>query len=164
MRQLVLVAHNIRSAHNVGSMLRTADGLEAQVWLTGYTPYPKIKNDDRLPHLAAKIDQQITKTALGAQKTVAWKHIPAIETAVAVLKKKGYKVVGLEQITGATPLADFQPPQKLAIIVGREIEGLEPEVVKLCDRMIEIPMFGQKESFNVSIAPAMALHAPRFAP
>ncbi len=162
MRQLVLVAHNLRSAHNIGSLLRTADGLGVnQVWLTGYTPYPKIPDDSRLPHLAAKIDRQISKTALGAENTVAWRQAD-IETLLPELRSKGCVIAALEQAGGSIKLPDFQPPDKLAIIVGREVEGLEPEVLDSSDLILEIPMLGSKESFNVVQAAAMALYHCRF--
>jgi len=163
MRQLILVAHNLRSTHNVGSLLRTCDGLGIdEVWLSGYTPYPLQKTDSRLPHLAQKLDRQIAKTALGAQKTVRWHHDADITNVIADLKKHGFTVAALEQAPQAIALGTFEPPDKLALIVGREVEGLEPEVLALCDQTLEIPMFGQKESFNVAIAAAMALYHLRF--
>ncbi|HSX45814.1 MAG TPA: TrmH family RNA methyltransferase [Candidatus Saccharimonadia bacterium] len=163
MRKLVLVAHNLRSTHNVGSLLRTADGFAAEVWLSGYTPFPLMPDDPRLPHLAAKIDKRIAKTALGAEKSVTWKHFPEITDAIDELKRQGFSVVALEQASGATKLPDFRPPDKSAIIVGREVEGIEVEVLAFCDSIVEIPMLGSKESFNVSVAAAIALYASRFA-
>ena len=159
MRKLVLIAHNLRSAHNVGSLLRTAEGLGVkQVWLTGYTPYPRCHNDDRLPHLAQKIDHQIAKTALGAEKLVPWQHQTTIADVINDLKAEGFVIAALEQTKESVKLPDFKPPAKLAIIVGREVEGLEPEVLASCDLSLEIPMLGQKESFNVVQAAAMALY------
>lgn len=163
MPELVLIAHNLRSLHNVGSLLRTAEGLGIdKVWLTGYTPYPKQQNDDRLPHLAQKTDKQIAKTALGAEKFVKWEHSEAIEAVLASLKADGFVIAGLEQTLGSQALPGFKPPRKLALIVGREVEGLESEVLELCDQVLEIPMSGQKESFNVVQAAAMALYHLRF--
>jgi tRNA G18 (ribose-2'-O)-methylase SpoU len=159
MRQLVLIAHNLRSTHNVGSLLRTADGLGVKrVYLTGYTPYPKSDNDERLPHLVAKIDKQITKTALGAEKTVKWQHESNVATIIEELKKASFTVIALEQAAGSIKLPNYKPPDKVAIVVGREIEGLEPAVLDSCDATVEIPMIGQKESFNVAVAAAMALY------
>ena len=163
MRELVLIAHNLRSAHNVGSLLRTADGLGIQqVILTGYTPYPAQTHDSRLPHLAAKIDKQIVKTALGAEKNVKWQYYSDIKDVLDDLRAKGFKIVALEQAANSIPLPQFQSPDKLALIVGREVEGIEPEVLELCDFVLEIPMFGNKESFNVAQAAAMALYHFRF--
>ncbi|MGC1177260.1 MAG: RNA methyltransferase [Candidatus Saccharimonadales bacterium] len=165
MRELVLIAHNLRSTHNVGSLLRTADGLGIQrVYLTGYTPYPLQAKDSRLPHLAHKIDRQITKTALGAEKTVSWEHEEDIFKIITDLHEQGFRVAALEQAGNSISLSDFKPPEKLALIVGREVEGIEPEILALCDQIVEIPMFGKKESFNVTQAAAMALYHLRFRP
>jgi tRNA G18 (ribose-2'-O)-methylase SpoU len=163
MRSVILIAHNVRSTHNVGSLLRTADGLGVtQVFLTGYTPHPTYENDPRLPHLAQKLTKQINKTALGAEETVDWEYVESIEKVIADLKSDGYAVVALEQAKDSIKLPDFKPPDKVAIIVGREVEGLEPEVLKLANQIVEIPMLGQKESFNVAVAAAMALYQSRF--
>lgn len=159
MRELVLIAHNVRSCHNVGSLLRTADGLgAAEVYLTGYTPYPRRDGDSRLPHLAAKIDRQIAKTALGAEHSVPWKYFEQIQPVLDNLRAEGYVVAALEQAEGSVKLPAFQPPHKLAIVVGREVEGIEPEILVESDIILEIPMSGRKESFNVAIAAAIALY------
>ncbi len=163
MRQLVLIAHNVRSAHNIGALLRTADGLGVlTVYLTGYSPYPAIKHDARLPHITRKLHNQIAKTALGAEKTIAIKHAKAVTKIIGKLKHDGYTVGALEQTKGAILLPDFKPPDKLAIIVGREVDGLEPDVIKAADVVLQIPMLGRKESFNVSVAAAIALYHMRF--
>lgn len=163
MRQLIIIAHNLRSAHNVGSLLRTAEGLGVdQVILTGYTPYPLRDGDKRLPHLSAKIHKQIKKTALDAEVQLNWRHAENIETVLTELKQQGFVIAAIEQASGSTKLPDFVPPVKLVLIVGREVEGLEPELLALCDLALEIPMFGQKESFNVVQAAAMALYHCRF--
>lgn len=163
MNQLILIAHNLRSSHNVGSLLRTADGLGLdKAILSGYTPYPLTSPDSRLPHLARKADGQIAKTALGAEKLFPWEHHETIETVISSLKAEGYKVYALEQTAGATSLVEFTAPAKLAMIVGREVEGLEPAILGLCDGAIEIPMLGKKESFNVVQAAAMALYHCRY--
>src|SRR5207253_1483140 len=110
-----------------GSLLRTADGLGVtEVCLTGYTPYPASPNDDRLPHLAAKIDKQIAKTALGAEKSQVWRHQDNIESLIKELRKQGYLIAALEQVPNSVKLPDFKPPSKIAVIVGREVEGIEP--------------------------------------
>ena len=163
MRQIVLIAHNLRSTHNVGSLLRTAEGLGvAEVYLTGYTPYPLESDDKRLPHLAAKLDKQIHKTALGAEKSTNWRREADVFNITGDLKSRGFKVAALEQTSGSKSLPDFKPPDKIAIIVGREVEGLEPEVIKTADLSLEIPMSGKKESFNVAQAAAMALYHLRY--
>ena len=163
MKQLMLIAHNLRSAHNVGSLLRTAEGLGVdKVYLTGYTPYPLHNNDERLPHLATKIDKQISKTALGAETSQSWQHLDEVDGLIKELKQDGYLVAALEQASNSIQLTDFKSRGKIALIVGREVEGVEPEVLAACDNIVEIPMFGSKESFNVAQAAAMALYHLRF--
>lgn len=162
MTDIVLIAHNLRSTHNIGSLLRTAEGLGVnRVILSGYTPYPLMKNDERLPHLANKIDKQIAKTALGAETLVKWQHSEDIVATIKNLKSDGYLVAGLEQSLNSIKLNDYHPPTKIALILGREVEGIETDVLTQCDLLIEIPMFGQKESFNVVQAAAMALYQLR---
>ncbi len=164
MRHIILIAHNLRSTHNVGSLLRTADGLGVQrVLLTGYTPYPMRDADQRLPHLARKIDRAITKTALGAEQSVDWSYHQDIFPSLRQFRDEGYVVAALEQSAGSFKLPRYSPPDRLAIIVGREVEGVEPEVLAHADLTLEIPMYGQKESFNVVQAAAMALYHCRFA-
>lgn len=159
-----MIVHNIRSCHNVGSLLRTAEGLGVEaVWLTGYTPYPKCQNDPRLPHEALKLSKQINKTALGAEDYVTWFHKPDIFDLITDLKKYGYDIAALEQTRDSKPLHSFKPPKRTALVVGREVDGLETEVLEVCDLSLEIPMSGKKESFNVSAAAAMALYHLKFA-
>lgn len=163
MNSIVLVAHNLRSTHNVGSLLRTAEGLGvSQVYLTGYTPYPSWPGDSRLPHLRQKLTRQIHKTALGAETSSIWRQHPNIFELLDELRRQGFSIVALEQTPGARPLPNYQPPSRLAIIVGREVDGIEPAVLAATDQQLEIPMFGQKESFNVVQAAAMALYHCRF--
>lgn len=164
MRDIVLIAHNLRSTHNVGSLLRTAEGLGVtRVYLTGYTPYPQTEQDVRLPHLAQKIAKQIHKTALGAELSQPWQQTEDITALIADLKQQGYVIAAVEQTSQAIPLPEFQPPQQIALIVGREVEGLEQEVIDLTQPQLVIPMFGAKESFNVAQAAAMAMYHCRFA-
>src|SRR3989344_1126357 len=109
MRNIVVIAHNLRSAHNVGSLLRTAEGLGVDhVYLTGYTPYPISRDDKRLPHLSRKVDAQIAKTSLGAEQTLPWSHAEHIERIIDELRGKGFLIVGLEQTPGAQALHKFK--------------------------------------------------------
>lgn len=156
---VILIAHNIRSAHNVGSLLRTADGLGIkEVILSGYTPYPKAPRDKRLPHIASRVDSQIHKTALGAEKSVKWRQTEGLDDVLGDLNANGYMVLALEQTAGSKPLSEFKVGGKLALIVGSEVGGIDPKILKLCDDTAEIPMRGRKESFNVAAAAAMALY------
>ena len=163
MKDLILIAHNLRSAHNVGSLLRTAEGLGATVIFTGYTPYPTLPTgDSRLPHQSAKLTKQISKTALGAETCALWRREADIASVIARLKREGYTVAALEQTPHSVRLPGYCPPDKLALILGREVEGVEAEIVKACDLALVIPMFGKKESFNVVQAAAMAMYHWRF--
>jgi 23S rRNA (guanosine2251-2'-O)-methyltransferase len=165
MREVILIAHNLRSCHNVGSLLRTAEGLGvAKVYLTGYTPFPLGQADDtRLPHISAKLAKQIHKTALDAENQVSWEHSDDLESIFARLRNDGFTIMAVEQTDTSILLPTFKPPEKIAILMGREVEGVGPEVLAACDGALEIPMFGQKESFNVVQAAAMALYQCRFA-
>ncbi len=165
MNQIAVIAHNIRSTHNVGALLRTCDGLGIQsVYLTGYTPHPEIPNDPRLPHEITKTTKQIHKTALGAETSDFWQYYSDALTVISNLKYQGYTVAALEQTKNAAPLHTFQVPNKIALVLGREVEGIEPEIIEACDIAIEITMFGKKESFNVVHAASMALYHCRFYP
>lgn len=160
---LVLIAHNIRSTHNVGSLLRTAEGLGVEtVYMTGYTPYPKLSTDRRLPHISEKLHKQIRKTALGAETTQAWRQTDDIMPLLQSLRADGYVIAALEQHQGSIPLPNYDAPEKVAIIVGHEVEGIETEVLAAADVILQIPMDGQKESFNVAQAAAMALYHMTF--
>ena len=135
-----------------------------EVFLTGYTPYPLKPGDTRMPHLAAKLHRQITKTALGAETSQPWRHADVIGDVLRALHSQGFTLAAIEQAEHSVRLPDFKPPQKIALLVGREVEGIEPEVLALCGRILEIPMFGRKESFNVAQAAAMGLYHCRFSP
>lgn len=158
-RKIVVVAHNIRSAYNVGSLLRTCDGLAInELALSGYTPYPKSIGDERLPHVAERAHKQIHKTALGAEESVKWRHITDLQDALNEYKKEGYEVAALEQTETSRTLNSYESPDKLVLILGEEVSGVDPGILELCDERLEIPMLGKKESFNVAQAAAMALY------
>jgi tRNA G18 (ribose-2'-O)-methylase SpoU len=155
----VLVIHNVRSALNVGSLLRTAEGLGInEVYITGYSPYPEDKKDDRLPHHRQRMALQIHKTALGAEFFIKWHYEPNISLCLEKLKQSGYLITALEQTPNSVALSDFHPNQNVALVVGNEVSGIENSVLKQVDQIIHIPMRGHKESFNVAIAAAMALY------
>lgn len=157
MLDVVIVAHNIRSTHNIGSIFRTCDGFGVkEIILSGYSPYPSQPGDERLPYIRDKITKQIHKTALGAESNVPFRYIP--ELNIAELKNKGYMIVGLEQSPASHKLPYFDTPAKFALILGEEVDGLSREIIEACDELIEIPMKGLKESFNVSVAAGIALY------
>lgn len=162
-REITVIAHNIRSAHNVGSLLRTCDGLGVnKLYLSGYTPYPREDTDERLPHIARKVNSRISKTALGAEKSLSWQYTEKIEKLIGKLKSDGYTVIALEQSERSVQLNEFSPPDKIALLLGEEVRGIENNLIEKCDEIIEIPMLGKKESFNVSVAAAIALYHLRF--
>lgn len=129
-----------------------------KVYLTGYTPYPMIANDKRLPHLSKKISSQIQKTALGAEKLLQIGQNDDIAVVLEELHNKGYQLCALEQAPHSIALPEFRPTDKVMLIVGREVEGLEAEILQAVDHIVEIPMHGRKESFNVVQAAAIALY------
>lgn len=162
-RDIVVIADDIRSAHNVGSLLRTCEGLGvSKIFLCGYTPYPILKNDDRLPHIAVRINNRIIKTSLGAEESIAWSHKNDIKQAIKDLKYRGYTIVAVELEKSAIPLKNYKIPDKIAFIFGNERTGIAPEHLILADRSIYIPMLGNKESFNVVQSLAMVLYAARY--
>ena len=163
MLEIILIVHDIRSCHNVGSLLRTAEGLGVSiVYFTGYTPYPAKPKDTRLPHITAKLTSQISKTSLGAELSQRWQNHDDLNELLATLKNDGYSLVALEQAPNAIPLHRYKAPDKLALLIGREVEGIEPALLDQMDAVIQITMQGQKESFNVVQAAAMALYQIRF--
>lgn len=157
MPNIIVIAHNIRSTHNVGAIFRTSDGFGVdKIILSGYTPYPKISGDTRLPHISEKLTSQIDKTALGATKHVPYEYQ---ETPNLIeLKDAGYRIVGLEQDERSVLLNNYQAPEKIALLLGEEVHGITDELREQCDDIIEIPMKGKKESFNVSVATGIALY------
>lgn len=163
MRKIILVIHNVRSAYNVGSLLRTADGLGVErVYLAGYSPYPESKGDVRLPHIRQRLSRQIHKTALGAQETINWFHEEDINKILDSLVAEGYLIAALEQTPWAQDLNNFLPKTDIALVVGNEVAGLDSQTLKRISCHLKIPMLGQKESFNVAVAAAMALYHLRY--
>lgn len=157
MPEIIVIAHNIRSTHNVGAIFRTSEGFGvSKIILSGYTPYPVLSKDTRLPHISAKLTSQIHKTALGAEEMVPFEYQDTLD--MGTLQVAGYRIVGLEQDARSTMLADYHPADKIALLLGEEVEGLTAELRNACDDLIEIPMYGKKESFNVSVAAGIALY------
>lgn len=158
MPTIIVIAHNIRSTHNVGSIFRTSEGFGvSKIILSGYTPYPTTSGDTRLPHISDKLTSQIHKTALGAETMVPFEYHETLN--LHELKIQGYRIVALEQDRRSVSLDTYQAPDKVALVLGEEVEGISTELLDECDDIIEIPMHGQKESFNVSVATGIALYA-----
>ena len=131
-------------------MFRTADGAGvSRIILSGYTPAPIEKGKAR---------PDIAKVALGAEISIPWTQIETATEALAQLKAEGYTILALEKMEGAISLFEYISPEKFALFVGNEVDGVPPEVLALCDAVISIPMRGIKESLNVSVAAGIALY------
>lgn len=160
MKSIILILDNIRSTYNVGSILRTADGFGiTEVLFAGYTPYPILYEDPRLPHESRKITNAIHKTALGAEQTIDSKLFDTTKLAIKYAKTQGFRVAALEQAENSTNITEYKATEKTAIVLGNEVNGISSDTLALCDVIIEIPMFGRKESFNVSISAALCLYS-----
>ena len=147
-RPIIVVADNVRSMHNIGSIFRTADAfLIEEIVLGGISGCPP--NPD------------ITKTALGAEETVKWRYTEDTVEEVERLKGEGWKICALEQAHGSIPLHkfDFSPGDKLVLVVGNEVSGVDQRIVDMSDYILEIPQFGTKHSLNVSVSAGIALYA-----
>lgn len=163
MQKINFIAHDIRSAHNVGSLLRTADGLGVNhVYMSGYTPYPMQPNDERLPHIAEKASKLIHKTALGAENTVSWSGGHEIKNLINDLINEEWCIIALEQSKTSIPITNYHTNKNVAILLGNEVNGIDSSIMQLCETTIEIPMLGKKESFNVTEAAAMAGYHLRY--
>jgi len=158
MPEIIVIAHNIRSTHNIGSIFRTCEGFGVkQIILSGYTPYPKLENDSRLPHIVDKLAKDIHKTALGAENLVP--YVYESEPDFDRLRRDGFTIAGLEQSEESIFLPGYKAPEKIALLIGEEVNGISKDLQAECDVLLEIPMKGQKESFNVSVATGIALYA-----
>ncbi len=161
--ELTLILHNLRSSHNVGAILRTADAVGvAHVIAVGTTPYPELQNDTRPPHVRSSNTKAIAKSALGAEQSVRVSYQANIKKSLSDLKKAGFTVLALEQAPGSYDLSSYRRSKgKAALVVGPEVTGIEPDILALCDVILEIPMHGQKESLNVAVAAGIALYQLR---
>ncbi len=142
---IVVILDNIRSMHNVGSVFRTSDAFRIEaICLCGYTPQP--------PH------REIQKTALGATETVNWLYFEQTKDAIQALKNHGYVIYAVEQVEGSISLENFTASdQKIAVVFGNEVEGVDSELLVDCDGCIEIPQLGMKHSLNISVAAGIVL-------
>lgn len=146
----VLVLHDIRSAQNVGSLFRTADACGiSKIYLSSVTPAPI----DRF----GRDRSDIAKTALGAEKSMAWESYEDIFLVLDTYKTQGYEIIAIEQSENSIDYKTLIKKEKMVFILGNEVTGLEPEVLKSVDIVAQIPMVGEKESLNVSVAGGIAL-------
>ena len=145
-----VLLHNVRSAHNVGSIFRTADAAGvSRVYLSGYTPRPL----DRF----ARPQKDIDKTALGAEMFIPWEYHSSPAKLILHLKREGWRIIGVEQDARSRDYRAFRPRARTLYIFGNEVLGLSKSLRDLCDALIEIPMYGKKESLNVSVAAGIVL-------
>lgn len=143
---LIMVLDNVRSLHNVGSVLRTADAFRIEaVYICGITATPP--------------SAEIHKTALGAEDSVAWQYFEDTLQAVEKLKTEGYTVLAVEQVEGSLKLGDFafEPQKKYALVMGNEVKGVRQDVVDACHQALEIPQYGTKHSMNVSVTAGIVM-------
>ncbi len=154
--ELVLILHDIRSVHNVGSLFRTADGAGiARIILSGCTPTPI----DRF----GRERQDFAKVSLGAEKTMPWSYADDIHLELNKLKEDDHTIAALEQDARSTSLLGWRPENgRVALILGNEVGGVAPELLDRADVILEIPMYGLKESLNVSVAGGIALFSIKF--
>ncbi len=144
-KEVYLILHNIRSAYNVGSIFRTADAVGvAKIYLGGYTPTPDTK--------------KVIKTSLGAEKSVAWEKYFSTWQLIEELRLKRVNVMALEQAPASRDYKKFKPKFPLAVILGNEVRGLSPNILKRCDSVWHLPMRGQKESLNVAVATGIFIY------
>ena len=144
---LVVVLDDVRSQYNVGSVLRTCDAFRVEAaWLCGISPTPP--------------SQEIHKTALGAEDSVAWVSCPSAAEAVTTLRQQGYTVMAVEQVEHSTKLQRFVPDARTryAVVFGNEVKGVHQEVVDLCDGCLEIPQLGTKHSMNVAVTAGIVIY------
>lgn len=143
---VVVVLENIRSAYNVGSVFRTADAfLIESICIIGYSARP--------PH------KEIRKTALGAEETVEWVYYKTTQEAIEVLRQRGFKIFAVEQTENSIPLQQVKQEEedRIAVVFGNEVTGVEQSTIHLCDGVIEIPQLGMKHSLNIATAAGVVL-------
>jgi tRNA G18 (ribose-2'-O)-methylase SpoU len=141
-----VILDNLRSAHNIGSVFRTADAfLTDKICLCGITACPP--------------NREISKTALGATESVTWQYYASSFDAIEECKNAGYQIVVIEQTTESLDLDAFQPSGPVALVFGNEVNGVSDDILPICDVAVEIPQFGTKHSFNVSVCAGIILYA-----
>lgn len=148
LNDLKILLHDVRSMHNVGAAFRSADafGID-EILISGFTPHPP--------------RPEISKTAIGAEKHVDWQKLDDIRSEIVKIKDNGYRLVGLEQTTESVLLPDYNLPhnQKICLVFGNEVTGLDEKLLPHIDDYVEIPQYGHKHSLNVSVTVGVALYA-----
>jgi tRNA G18 (ribose-2'-O)-methylase SpoU len=154
-KQLFLILHDIRSAHNVGAIFRTADGAGVdKIYLTGYTPVPaKLDKSNK-----TQAEKMLEKTALGAEQSVAWERLDSLTLLLEKLRQEDCTIIALEKTADAIEIENYEPVFPAVLILGNEVEGVSQDILDKCDAVISIPMRGIKESLNVSVAAGIAMY------
>ena len=153
---MIALLHNIRSIHNVGSIFRTSDaaGIK-EIYLCGITPAPIDKYGREIP--------AFTKVSLGAEKGIDWESVPSTIDTIKILHNRGYSVCALEQVPSSVQLWSYPVSvdslDRLALVVGNEVDGLPKDVLEQCDAIVHIPMYGKKESLNVAVAYGICVYS-----
>lgn len=148
--EVAVLLHDIRSTHNVGSIFRTSDALGVdKIYLSGYTPSPIDKY--------GRARKDIGKVALGAEKTIVWEYEEDPKKIIKNLKREGFQVVCVEQDKKSVDYKKLKVKEKVLFVMGNEVLGVDKKILELCDDVVEIPMRGEKESLNVSVAYGVAL-------
>lgn len=149
-KAICVILDNIRSTHNVGSIFRTADAAGVKkIYLVGYTPAP-------LDRFGREVTS-LTKASLGAEKSVEWEQVANMGELIKRLKKENFQIIAIEQDDKAVDYKSVKLQDKVAIVLGNEVEGVSKDVLNQCDIIAEIPMKGEKESLNVSVSAGIAL-------
>lgn len=148
--EVAVLLHDIRSTHNVGSIYRTSDAFGvSKIYMSGYTPTPIDKY--------GRPRKDIAKVALGAEKTIPWEYNEDPKKIIKKLKTAGYTVVAVEQSDDSIDYKKVKAKYPFLFVVGNEVDGVDKKILSLCDVIAEIPMKGEKESLNVSVAFGVAL-------
>lgn len=154
-KQLFLILHDIRSAYNVGAIFRSADGAAvSKIYLTGYTPIPPVI--DKVCKTQA--EKMLEKTALGAERSVPWEQCNDLDALLEKLQKGNCTIIALEKTKKSIELHDYTGIFPAVLILGNEVDGVSEDVLKKCDAIVSIPMRGEKESLNVSVAAGIAMY------
>ena len=150
MKKVQLILHNIRSAHNIGSIFRTADAVGvSKIFITGYSPRPI--------DMFGRSQKEIAKTALGAEISIPWEYEKNVSKIIKRLKLEGAQIIAIEQDKNSLDYKKIKPKFPVAFILGNEVKGISKPLLKSCDVITEIPMMGNKESLNVSVSAGVAL-------
>lgn len=154
-KELFLILHDIRSAYNVGAIFRSADGAGvSKIYLTGYTPIPAFSDKEN----KTQAEKMLEKTALGAEKSVSWEQCENLDILLEKLQKENCTIIALEKTISAIEIGKYSCIFPAALILGNEVEGVSEDVLRRCDTIISIPMRGEKESLNVSVAAGIAIY------